>query len=68
MPMPAELRALMERYNQVGCLLDDVDEDAIKAGDAAALASAKLILSEMNKVKGEIDAFIDRARLERSRH
>ena len=41
MPMPAELRALMERYNRIGCLLDSVDEDAIKSGDPAALASAK---------------------------
>jgi hypothetical protein len=60
MPMPAELRALMERYNQVGCLLDDVDEDAIKAGDAAALANAKLIVAEMARIKGQIDAFLDR--------
>jgi hypothetical protein len=35
MPMPAELRALIERFNRVGCLLDGVDEDAIRDGDAA---------------------------------
>jgi hypothetical protein len=68
MPMPPELRDLILRFNRVGCLLANVDEDAIRDGDAAVLASAKLILSEMNKVKGEIDTFIDRARLERSRH
>jgi hypothetical protein len=68
MPMPAELRALILKFNQVGCLLDSVDEDAIRDGDAAALASAKLILAEMNKVRAEIDAFLDQARLKRSRH
>jgi hypothetical protein len=59
---------LILRFNRVGCLLDDVDEDAIRAGDAAALASAKLIVAEMNKVRGEIDAFLDQARLKPSRH
>jgi hypothetical protein len=68
MPMPPELRALILRFNRVGCLLDDVDEDAIRAGDAAALASAKLIVVEMNKVRGEIDAFLDQARLKPSPH
>jgi hypothetical protein len=27
MPMPAELRALILKFNQVGCLLESVDED-----------------------------------------
>jgi hypothetical protein len=66
--MPPELRDLILRFDRIGCLLDDVDEDAIRDGDAAALASAKLILAEMNRVKGEIDAFLDQARLKRSRH
>jgi hypothetical protein len=34
----------------------------------ARLASAKLIVAEMNKVRGEIDAFLDQARLKPSRH
>jgi hypothetical protein len=68
MPMPQELRALILRFNRVGCLLDDVDEDAIRAGDAAALASAKLIVAEMNKVRGEIDTFLDQAQLKPSPH
>ena len=58
--MTPELRELMLRYNRIGCLLDDVDEDAIRDGDAAALASAKLILAEMARIKGQIDAFLDR--------
>jgi hypothetical protein len=41
---------------------------AIKAGDAAALAGAKLVLAEMNKVKAQIDEFIDQAPLKPSRH
>lgn len=59
MPMPTELRNLMLRFNQIGCLLADIDEDAIKAGDAGTIASAQLIIDEMNKVYGEIDSFLD---------
>jgi hypothetical protein len=66
--IPPELRALIFRYTQIGCLLDDVDEDGIRSGDPAALAGAQLILAEADRVKREIDAFIDRAQLERSRH
>jgi hypothetical protein len=68
MPMPRELHDLILRYNRVGCLLDSVDEDAIRGGDTAALAGAKLVLAEMNKVKAQIDEFIDQARLKPSRH
>ena len=50
----------MERYNQVGVLLDSVDEDAMRDGDAAALANAKMIVAEMARIKGQIDAFLDR--------
>lgn len=49
----------MERYNQVGVLLDSVDEDAMRDGDAAALANAKMIVAEA-RIKGQIDAFLDR--------
>jgi hypothetical protein len=59
MPMPAELRDLILRFNRIGCLLDSVDEDAIKDGDAAAVANAQVIINEMNKVKAEIDSFLD---------
>ena len=45
------------KYNQIGCLLDSVDEDAMRDGDAAALANAKLIVAEMARIKGQIDAF-----------
>jgi hypothetical protein len=38
---------LILKYNQIGCLLDSVDEDAMRDGDAAALANAKLIVAEM---------------------
>lgn len=48
------------KYNQIGCLLDSVDEDAMRDGDAAALANAKLIMAEMARIKGQIDAFLDR--------
>ena len=46
------------KYNQIGCLLDSVDEDAMRDGDAAALANAKVIVAEMARIKGQI--FLDR--------
>jgi hypothetical protein len=49
-------------------LTHGIGEDAIRSGDIAALASVKLIVAEMNRVKREIDEFIDEARLKRSRH
>ena len=54
------LKNLILKYNQIGCLLDSVDEDAMRDGDAAALANAKLIVAEMARIKGQIDAFLDR--------
>lgn len=59
MPMPAELRDLILRFNRIGCLLSSVDEDAIESGDAAAIANAQVIINEMNRVKAQIDSFLD---------
>jgi hypothetical protein len=64
--MPPELRDLILRFNRIGAALPD--NDAILTGDPGVLADAKLIIAEMNKVKAEIDAFLDQARLKRSRH
>jgi hypothetical protein len=55
--MPAELHDLILRYNRIGCLLD---EDKVLSGDPAALAEQRLIVAELNKVRAQIDEFIDR--------
>jgi len=48
---PPELLALMARYAQLGQLLPgEIDEDVID--------ETKLVLAEMDKLKGEIDALI----------
>ena len=67
--MPPELAALMKRYIALGQLLpqgDDVDRVAALE-DEQARAAASLIIAEMEKVRVEIDAFIDAARAERLR-
>ena len=55
--MPPELRAMMERYNQLGRLLpkhaDDLDLE-----NQIAVAEAEVVLAEMNRVWAEIDAFL----------
>lgn len=56
--MPPELRALMRRYSQLGCLLpplDDID---------ARVDEAKLILDEMAVVQLAIDRLLARHRSE----
>jgi hypothetical protein len=55
--MPAELRALFERYNALGRLLPSQD-DMGAFEDPGVRAEAKLILAEMAKVKKRIDDFI----------
>ncbi len=62
MPMPTELKSLIERYCRIGCLLD---EEKVLSGDPAAIAEQRLVLAEMHKVKAAIDAFLDQARLKR---
>ena len=55
-----DLRALMVRYNQLGCLLPaehDLDTD-----DPVAMAEARLVLQEMALVKSEIDGFLTEAK------
>ncbi len=59
MPMPTELKNLILRYNQIGCLLS---EEKVLSGDPVAIAEQRLVLAEMHKVKAEIDAFLDAAR------
>jgi hypothetical protein len=63
--MPPELKALMERYCQLGRLLpsaDDIDEVHERADEVV------LILEEMHSVQREIDKFLDHARAERRKH
>jgi hypothetical protein len=64
--MPPELRELILRFNRIGAALPD--DDAILSGDPGVLADVKLLVAEMNRVKAEIDAFLDQAQLKRSRH
>jgi len=54
-PLPDEMRVLMARYVQLGQLLPRDVEDALEDIDRT-----KLVLAEMAKVKGEIDALLTR--------
>jgi hypothetical protein len=51
-PLPDEMRVLMARYVQLGQLLPSDVEDVTD--------ETKLVLAEMAKVKGEIDALLTR--------
>jgi hypothetical protein len=51
--LPAELIALMLRFTQLGQLLP-------KEIDADVIDETKLVLAEMDRVKGAIDALIHR--------
>jgi hypothetical protein len=61
MPMPAELRALMERYCQLGSLLPDRDDD-VDLENPRTRAGVDIVLEEMARVKREIDEFLAAAR------
>jgi hypothetical protein len=58
MSMPPELRALMERYCQLGQLLPHVDD----LEDARVQAGAEMVIREMARVKSQIDDFLAAAR------
>ena len=59
--MPAELLALMQKYNSLGLLLPrDVDEGEL--ADLPAWISTELILKEMEETLVQIKAFIAAAR------
>jgi len=61
--MPAELLALMQKYNSLGLLLPrDVDEEEL--ADLPARLSTELILHEMEAVLAQIKAFIAAARVD----
>jgi hypothetical protein len=57
--MPAELRALFERYCQLGRQLPD---DIETLADPHTRAEAQIILAEMAKTKRRIDNFLAAAR------
>jgi hypothetical protein len=56
--MPAQLRVLIERYNQLGRLLPPEDDMEIVVKDPRARAGTKLVLQEMAVVKKQIDHFL----------
>ena len=59
MPMPADFRALVERYNQLGRLLPPrANFGDLDWGDANTLAGVEIVLTEMKRVKAEIDAYL----------
>src|SRR5262249_8296887 len=58
--MPPELRALMERYCQLGRLLPPADNDWTE--DPRAMAEVGVVLREMDSVKAQIDEFLAAAR------
>src|SRR5262249_6095972 len=61
MSMPPELRDLMQRYCQLGRLLPQPIED-VSFEDPRERAEIALVIKEMERVKAEIDAFLDAAR------
>jgi hypothetical protein len=58
MSMPPELRALMQRYCQLGQLLPHVDD----LEDVHVQAGAEVVIIEMARVKSQIDDFLAAAR------
>jgi hypothetical protein len=60
MPSEAErkqrLIGLMQRYNELGCLLPDPAD--FDPADHAALTEARLVLKKMEKTKCEIDKIL----------
>ena len=58
--MPPEFRALLERHARLGQLLPPLDD--LDLTDPRERAELELILSEMEQVKAEIDAFLAAAR------
>jgi hypothetical protein len=58
--MPPELRALLQRYNQLGCLLPPLANVHERAEEA------KLVLAEMGAVQAEIDSLLAAAQQEAS--
>ena len=62
--MPPELLAMMERYNQFDRLLPkDADDLDLKNPDVRA--EVGVILTEMDRVRAQIDAFLAAARARR---
>lgn len=59
MPMPTELKNLMLKFNQIGCLLS---EDAVLSGNVASIAEQKMIVAELNKIYAQIFEFLDQHR------
>ena len=53
--MPAELRELMQRYNQLGVLLP---RDEATLQDPRRRAEVRLVLREMAQVKEQVDKFL----------
>jgi hypothetical protein len=54
--MPPEFRALLERFNQLGCLLPKQDD--LDLEDQKERANVDMILTEMSRVKAQIDAYL----------
>lgn len=52
----AQFFALMERFNQLGCLLPA--EDDLDLSNPAAVAEARIVLKEMDRVKAEMDGLM----------
>ncbi|OLB72057.1 MAG: hypothetical protein AUI16_21480 [Alphaproteobacteria bacterium 13_2_20CM_2_64_7] len=59
--MPMELRALLERFCQLGCLLPLRDDLATAFEDARTRAEAEVVLREMAVVQKQIDNFLVRS-------
>lgn len=63
--MPPELRRLMERFIQIAQFLPRDPEMLDLPEDPAGRAELIIVLAEMDKIKDQIDAFLDAARRKR---
>jgi hypothetical protein len=60
--MPPELRALFERFAQLGRLLPPVDADEDWKENPSARADVAVVLKEMDNVEAQIDRFLAAAK------
>jgi len=59
--MPPELMAMMQRYNQLGRLLPQ-DANDLDLENPVAVAETKVVLTEMDRLWAQINAFLYAAR------
>ena len=51
--------ALMQRFNQLGCLLPSPDDFDARHADAGELAEVEMVFAEMDRVRAAMKAVLD---------